>query len=265
VTIITQKKWVYLCTNSLLLLLPLIIPLIYLCKKTKNVNVVIFVLHLSLMRMAINSYDLIENRDLVGDLQYSLTLFFKSQILFILLFSLTLIAEKQAHIYLSWMIYSLVFCFGILASCIKDKNLTETIEYNIYKALSFPLKSIFIILSLVLIFSTTPYFIRMGLKQFLLNSYQKLLLQRQYQAILTNLDSGIISRHNSNLSYFNPIGKSFLQKSAQWDPEGLQCFENYIETVQTNIDLLQANESPSEQEKKLEESNWNHKAIELYK
>jgi hypothetical protein len=50
-----------------------------------------------------------------------------------------------------------------------------------------------------------------------------------------------------------------------WDPERLPCFEKYIETVQTSIDLLQANESPSEQEKKLEESNWNHKAIELYK
>jgi hypothetical protein len=50
-----------------------------------------------------------------------------------------------------------------------------------------------------------------------------------------------------------------------WDPERLPCFKNYIETVQTSIDLLQANESPSEQEKKLEESNWNHKAIELYK
>jgi hypothetical protein len=265
VDLIAQKKFIYLCISFLLILLQLMIPLIYLCKKLKNTNLVIFVVHLSILRVVLASYDIIEGRDSLTDFAYVLNLFFKSQILFIMLFSLTLIAERQAHVYLSWVFYSFIFITGLMGSSIKDKSLKETLELLGEKILSTPFFNFILILCGVLFFSTTPYIIRMGLKKFLLNSYQRLLLQRQYQAILTNLDAGIISHHNSNLSYFNPIGKSFLQKSARWNTEGLPCFKNYIETVQTSIDLLQANESPSEQEKKLEESNWNHKAIELYK
>jgi hypothetical protein len=58
------------------------------------------------------------------------------------------------------------------------------------------------------------WMIRRERKSILLSSYEKYMSQSQYQYILKNLDAGIISHSNSYLSYFNPIGKKFLEKSA---------------------------------------------------
>jgi hypothetical protein len=61
--------------------------------------------------------------------------------------------------------------------------------------------------------------------------YDRTKVQREYQTILENLDSGILTLKETGVSYFNSIAKEFMLDAAQQSPNDTQKHEEVIEEV----------------------------------
>jgi hypothetical protein len=61
--------------------------------------------------------------------------------------------------------------------------------------------------------------------------YDRTKEQREYQTILENLDSGILTMKETGVSYFNAIAKEFMLDAAQQNPNNTQKHEEAIEEV----------------------------------
>jgi hypothetical protein len=100
-------------------------------------------------------------------------------------------------------------------------------------------------------------------KSMLLVCYERFKGHQEYQTILENLDSGIITSKNENISYFNSIGRTFLMDAASIRKEGIEEHKQVIEGIQKNIDKLDSDFKASDESLRLMDDNMSSKIFQL--
>jgi hypothetical protein len=99
----------------------------------------------------------------------------------------------------------------------------------------------------------------------LMMCFDRTKLKKEYQTILENLDSGIITCKNNEISFFNSMGKEFLTDGAEASTLDTQKHYEVINQLEQVIQKLDTDIKPSESSKELQKDNLSTKIFKLHK